>query len=827
MKPRGAEGRKGLNPAGVTTVDRYLSDVRASLRIFRRSPGLAVSSVAALAMGIGFTTTMFSIVYGATRSLPFARPETLVAVAKTAPRLGTADLDAGSFDYLEWARQQRRFEGLAAFETRSVNIGDAAQRPERRSAAVVTPNTFSLIGVQPLLGRSLLPDDARPGAPPVVVLSRDLWRARYQADAGIVGRVIRVDKRPHTVVGVMPHRFGFPISSDLWLPLAVNASAAPGADRGLQVFGRLKEGVSLDAARAEMATIARRVAERFPETHADLAARVYPFVEMEMEPQIARALVLMLGAVSFVLLIACANVANLLLARAAARMRDVAIRTALGATRARIVGQQLAESALLALAGGVVGLGIATVAVRFFATSTSGIIEAFWMEFRVDGAALAFAATLVTLAALAAGMLPALRASGSDVAEALKDAPGGTTGLRIGRLARSLVVGQVALATGFLIMTLTFTKSAVALRAVELPFRSRQILAGQIGVEQDVLGSAERRSQFAVDLTARLNALPGVAAASLVSRLPGTGAGNPVFSLDAPPAGQDAAGEGGVQVRGGQTTGLAFVTPGFFDVLEARVLRGRGIEWRDGPDAPTVAVVNESWIRRYSSNRDPMGRRLWFDDRAFEIVGVVPDLQMQDPEDVAGDGVYASLLQTHPYAMRVILRTAGDPLALTPALWNAIEAVDPDLPLFEVATLHDAIYAEKKVLDVFGMLFFVFGVGALFLTIIGLYGVVSFAVSRRAREIGIRVALGAAPRDVVGLVLRQGVTLIALGTSIGLLVAYGLSQALAANLEPIEPASPLTYVAIAGTLCGTALLGLLRPVRRALALEPVSALRLE
>ena len=807
-------------------MDRYLSDVRASLRIFRRSPGLSVSAIAALAMGIGFTTTMFSIVYGGTRELPFAQPEELVVVTRIAPRLGPSDLDASVFDYLEWSRQQRQFEGLAAFETWSVNLGDAAQRPERRSAAVVTPNTFPLIGERPLLGRTLLPDDALPGAPAVLVLSHDLWRARYQGDSGIVGRVVRVDGQPRTVVGVMPPRFGFPISSDLWVPLTLDPGAAPDAAGRVQVFGRLKAGVSLDAARAEMATIARRLAERFPETHGDMAARVYPFVELEMEPEIARVLYLMLGAVSFVLLIACANVANLLLARAAARTRDVAIRTALGATRARLVSQQLAESALLALVGGVVGLGIATVAVRFFATATSSIIEAFWMEFRVDGAVLAFAAALVTLAAIAAGILPALRASSRDVAEVLKDVGTGATGLRIGRLARSLVVGQVALATGFLIMTLTFTRSAVALRAVDLPFPSRQILAAQIGLGQDILGSVERRSQFAADLAARLNAIPGVAAASLVSVLPGRGAGNPAFSLDVPPDPDDVR-DGNVRYRAGQpTTGLALVTPGFFDVLEARILRGRGIEWRDGPDATPVAVVNESWMRRHSPDRDPIGRRLWFGNRVLEIVGVVPDLQMQDPEDRAGDGVYASLLQLRPYAVRIVARTDGDPLALTSAVWDALAAVDADVPLFEVAALYDAIYADKKVLDVFGILFFVFGVGALFLTVIGLYGVVSFAVARRAREIGIRVALGAAPHDVVGLVLRQGVTLIALGTAIGLLVAYGLSQALTANLEAIEPAGPLTYVAIAATLGGTALVGLLRPVRRALALEPVTALRL-
>jgi putative ABC transport system permease protein len=425
---------------------------------------------------------------------------------------------------------------------------------------------------------------------------------------------------------------------------------------------------------------------------------------------------------------------------------------------------------------------------------------------------------LVALAGLLAGILPGLRASAANVAELLKDA-GGSTGLRMGRLARSLVVVEVALATGFLILTMTFTQTAVALRAVPMPFAADELFTGQIGLSQETMGSADARGRLALDLTARLEALPGVSGAALVSVLPGRGAGSWVFSLDAPAT---------TPTPVPTTTGFAMVTPGFFDVLGARVLRGRGLEWRDTPDAAPVVVVNESWVRRHSADRDPLGRRVWLGERMFEVVGVVPDLQMQDPEDRVGDGMYASLLQVRPYAVRLLLRTGGgDPLALTPTVRDAIEAVDPDLPLFEVATLSEAIYADKKVLEAFGALFLVFGAGALFLTTVGLYGVVSFAVSRRAREIGVRVALGARPRDVVRLVLRQGATLVALGTAIGLLIAFGLSQALASVMEVAEPAGWLTYLGIVVALGGTALVGLLRPVRRALALEPMTALRLE
>jgi predicted permease len=377
---------------------------------------------------------------------------------------------------------------------------------------------------------------------------------------------------------------------------------------------------------------------------------------------------------------------------------------------------------------------------------------------------------------------------------------------------------EVALASGLLIMTMTFTKSAVALRAVELPFPSRQVFTGQLGLLQETLGSTDSRARLALDLSARLEAIPGATAVALASVLPGRGAGNPVFTLDAPPSGETTA---------LTTTGLALVTPGFLDVLDAQVLRGRNLEWRDGPDAPPVALVNQSWVRQYSEDRDPLGRRIWFGEQRLEIVGVVPDLQMQDPEDRATHGVYASLLQVRPYVVRLMIRTAGDPLRLAANVRSAVEAEDPDLPLFEVATLHDAIYADKKVLEAFGTLFLLFGAGALFLTMVGLYGVVSFAVRQRSREIGVRVALGATSRDVVRLVLGQGATLVLIGTAFGLLIAFALSHALASAIEFVEPAGLLTYVMIAGALSATALAGLLSPLRRALALQPLTALRID
>ena len=812
-----APSRRSLERDRGMTMEQLWSDARMSLRIFRRSPVLALSAVIALALGLGFTTTMYSIVRGGTRPLPVENPDRIVALTRTSSHGN--DVDPGAFDYLAWSRVQRSYTGLGAFEERSMNIGGDDARPERRTGALVTASTFSLLGVQPLRGRALLPDDSRPDAPPVAVLGHDLWQARFAGDPTIIGRTVRIDGTPRTVVGIMPPRFGFPVRSSMWLPLVIEREPAPTSQSaGMRVFGRLRDGVTLGQARAELSTIAAGVAREHPATHGQLSARVLPFAELEMDPNTNAILYLMLGVVSFVLLIACANVANLLLARAATRTRELAVRTALGASRTRIVTLHVAESAVLAIVGGLLGTVVANTAVRLFGAATADILDAYWIDFRVDWAVLAFATVAVAVAGITAGLLPGLRASATNVVDVLKDATGGSTGLRVGRMARALVLAEVALATGFLIMTMTFTKTAVSLRAIEFPFDARRIFVAQLGLTQSAISSVDTRERLARDLTTRLDATPGVAASALVSVAPGRGAGNWSFSLDTPST---------ATASTQPTTGLVMITPGFFDVVGAHVVRGRGIEWSDKPGGPLAAVVNASWVTRFSPDREPIGRKVWLGERMLEVVGVVPDLQVQDPEDRRGDGMYVSMLQSGPYAMRVLARTAGDPLALTPVVRDAAESIDRDLPLFEVSSLYDAIYSDKKVLDAFGALFFAAGVGALLLTMVGLYGIVSFAVAARTREIGVRVALGASRGNIARLVIGQGSKLIAIGVAVGLVIAVGLSHALAAATEFFQPAGVLTYVAIAGALVATAAAALVRPVRRALALAPIDALRRE
>jgi len=798
-------------------MDRYALDVRATLRALRRTPGTAFIAVLALAMGIGFTTTMFSIVHGATRSLPFDEPDELVIITSTIQRIGALDMGARPFDYQAWSADQHSFEGIAGFTTTATNLSRDGGSPERHDGALVTASAFGLVGARAERGRLFTEADEAQNAQGVVIISHDLWVRRYEGDPGIIGRTIRTDGEPRTIIGVMPAGFAFPINAELWMPMVMGPASDPQAGSWMQVFGRLADGVGIERAAADAAATATRIRQAYPETRADYGIRIYPFAESEMSPETVTALYLMVGAVSFALLIACANVANLLLARAAARSRELVIRSALGASRSRVVGIHLTESLVLAGIGGLLGLGFATVAVRFFANATSSIIEAFWQQFRVDSTVVLFATLLVGIAAVAAGIAPGWRASMANPAEALRDQSGGSTGLHIGKLSRILVVVQIALSCGLLTMTTVFVRSALGLRATPFPFETRDVLTANLALTRGQLSDPASRNRKLRDLFDALSAVPGVRGVSLISALPGRGSGNRSFSLDG--QSPDAAGAS-------PYTSIAFVTPDFPAFLGTNVDRGRDFTWQDNLDAPAVALVNRSWVERYSAAIEPIGRRVSIGAADFQIVGVVPDLMPQDVEDSRSDGIYVPLLQWRGLAnVRLMALTSGSPISFAPSIRDAIRAVDADLPVYEMATLRDAIFADKRILDVFGILFFLFGIGALFMTVVGLYGVVAFAVNRRTREIGIRVALGAHRRDVIGMVVRQGSRQVAIGLVAGLFIAFGLSRALAAAIEPIRAADPLTFGGVAAVLALTALLALIGPARRALRVQPVEALR--
>lgn len=790
-----------------------LRSLSAGWRLLRTSPGVAVPAVIALSMGIGFTATMFAIVRGATRPLPVERPEQIIAIQKVAARGSDAARGTDAFDVDTWGAAHA-LAAIGAFQTLSTNLAGDGKQPERASGAQVSANAFEMLGLRPALGRTFTRADAQDSAAPVVVLSDALWRRRFGGDPSIVGRGVRLDGRPHTVIGVMPPGIGFPINSRLWTLLPHQAAPVPGEGPEVTVFARLAGGASIDAARAELDTLTAVAAARSP-SHAGAGVRVLPFTEIETPREVIRGLRLLVIAVSFVLLIACGNVASLFVMRGVSRAREIATRIAIGATRRQLVAEQLGESLTLSAIAAALGLGVAHVAVRAFAEGTAEIIEAFWVDFRVDTGVVLFASALAGLAAAAAGLGPALRIGSVNAIDVLKDNSPGATGLRLGRLARRLPAAQIAMACGLLALTVVLGRASMDLRSKPWPFDADRILSAQFGITLDAMADPSRRNRLFTALATALEQQPEIEAAGLISALPGRGGGEWGISLDAPHE----------RTRPPHTTAAAFVTPGFFDVVNARVLAGRGLTWRDDASAPPVAVVNESFVRRFSPDRSPVGRRVFLGTRELTIVGVVPDLMARDIQETRHDGLYASVLQVRPYGVRVVARGRVDPLALVAALRQATARVDPDLPLYEIATVREAALRDKAVLDVLSSLFLLFGAGALVLTAIGLYGVVSFAVAQRTREFGIRLALGATRGDVARMVASQGAWQILGGVAAGVAIAVALTRGFAAAIDGAPQGDAQVFGAIAAGVAATAIAAMAAPARRAFRIEIVKAMR--
>lgn len=782
--------------------------------MLRHQPGLALIATLTLALGIGAVTSMFSIVHGGLRPLPFRDPHEIVALTQSAPRTsGTAaDLGLQFDDFRTWTAGLTTLDGVGGFEMSAANLSGDAQAPLRVNAVAVSANTFPMTGAVAALGRTLLPSDEQPGASPVVVVSDRLWRTRYGADARLLGRTVRVNDEPRTVVGVMPPGFAFPIRAMLWVPLVDGHGITGLASRDIHVFGRLGDTATISRAEAELNVILTQQGAASPATHANRRGFVVPFTEIETPRETRVMLNVLLGAVSLILLVACANVANLLLARAASRNRDSAIRTALGASRTQLIGRFLAESGVYAGAAAVIGLGIAALAIRFFAAASADVLDAFWIGFRIDWTVVAAASLLGLIATVAAGLGPALKASRADVTTLLCDASDRAGTPRVGRLSRALVIAQVALACGFLCVTSTFVRAAVALRAVEFPIDTTRVLAAQLAYRPNQMGEPLARGRELRALRDAINATPGVTHSAFTSVFPGRGAERRAVSFtDAP---DPAPG----------TTHLMIVTPEFFPLMGAAAVRGRLFDWTDDVRGEAVAVVNDSFVRRYSAGRDPVGRRLRMGETEVTIIGVAPDLQMQDVEDLDGDGVYLSMLQRRPFAFRLMAATAGAPLSLTPAIRSAIDRVNPGVPMEEVLSLRDAIYNDKQILDAMAVLFLVFGLGAIFLAMAGLHGVLAFVITARSREFGVRVALGAGPADLARLVMRCSGPSIAIGLGLGLLLAFGLSQALSSTIERLPPGGGALYALLAIVVLIGSAAALAWPLGRVVRLNVVEAL---
>ncbi len=797
-------------------------DLRYAIRMLFNSPGISIIAIVALALGIGVTTTMYSIVYGALlRGLPFEDGNRIYTI----DRIDVIDGDHMSpsiHDYLDWRERQTSFEDLGGLYTGTINIV-GTDSPDRYDGAFMSANSFNILGVRAALGRTFLEDEDSPDAELVVVLSHHVWRDRYGSDREVVGRVIRANGEQATIVGVMPEGFLFPVLQDVWVPLRLDALELPrGNGIGLSVFGRLRADADLDQAQAEFDAIQAQIAAEFPDLNENIGISMRPYVQESIGEEAVTMLWTMLGAVFFVLLIACANVANLLVSRAFDRNKEVAIRTALGANRGRVVMQILIEAGVLAVVGSLLGIALAMVGVDWFRDAISGTGAPFFIDIRVDAPILLFVLGVTTLATIFAGTLPALQVTRGNLNEILSDESRGSSSFRMGRLSRGLVVAQVALSCALLVGAGLMIRSVVNLGTADYGFDPDEILTARVGLFVSEYPDVDSRLRFFDDLLRRLEDHPATVAATLTTNLPVSQMGNRRFRVE---------GETYADDDDRPDANAAIASRGLFETYGIEVTRGRDFDDTDTATSLPVIIVNETFIERYMEGRDPLGKRIAFspaassEDRWHTIVGVVPDLFMDGPLNESPDGFYIPLPQADARFISIAVRTRGEPLAFTPALRQEVMSVDVDMPIYWVRTMTGHIEEQTWFYWVFGSLFGAFGSVALLLASVGLYGVMSFAVRRRTAEVGIRMALGARASSVLALVMRQGLFQLGFGLAIGLLMATGLAQLMEVLLFQVEPTDATTFVSISLTLLATGIVASLIPALRASRVDPIIALR--
>lgn len=814
-------GRSRERQAGVTAwASAVRQDVRFAVRQLRGAPGFTAAAVLTLALGVGATSAIFSVINAVVlRPYAFDEPERVVTVAEAVgERLG--DVSAGNF--VDWEAGSGSFEAMAAIRWSSLNLATEAA-PERVAGAQVTHGYFDVFGVAPALGRTFRPEEDVPGSSDVVVLSDGLWRARFDADAAIVGREIRLDGRPHVVVGVMPPGFDpFDAGDRLWVPIAFSAERrATHDDHYLTVAGRLADGVTVAQAQADLDPIANRLREAYPVANANRGVRVVPFGEFMVRAGIRKALWILLGAVGFVLLIGCGNVANLLLARATGRRRELSVRSALGAGRGRLAAQLLTESLVLALAAAAAGVALAWIGVRVL-VATAPPAAPRLATASVDGTVLLFALGVSVASGLLFGLVPVLRTVRQDVQSGLRDGGRGTVGLGRDRLRGVFVAGEVALAFTLLTGAMLLIRSAREIQREDPGFEPAGVLSGRISLPRTV-GPEDARLTFTA-VAEQLQRTPRIDASALSSQVPaGPGGGSNGLLPEGRPMQEDQT----------ITARMRIVTPGYFGALGIPLERGRDFTGTDIAGSTRVIVISAGLAAEAWPDEDPIGKRIvccepqasMEDPRWKTVIGVAGDVQWRGPGQDFFPEFYLPLAQAPVESFVWIQNTmtlvaAGQPAALPDALRSAVAAVVPDVPLFDTRTLEDRLRETSAAGRFVSMLLAALGVVGLVLSVIGIYGVVAYQAGRRSHEIGLRIALGASARDVLGLLTRQGLRPVVVGFVIGLSAALLLSHALRAALFGVTPTDPVTFVGTAVVLLGAAVLAVLVPARRAIAVDP-------
>lgn len=805
----------------------WTQDFTYALRMIRKQPWFSAAIVLTLALGIGSNTTVFTLVNAVLiKPLPFPGGERIVTVTETDLPRGRQTIGVSLPDYRDFRKEAKSFDFLEAFSGEAVNISDNGGAAERYRGAMVTGGFFELIGLKPVLGRPLSEADTKPGADPVILLGHGIWKDRYGLDPTIVGRAIRVNDHARTVIGVMGEGFRYPTAEQAWLPMIADAQLEKRDNRRLMMIGRMREEAGMAVARAELEVVARRLGSEYPATHKGVGVTVRTFNQTFNGGNIRVVFLLMLGAVGFVLLIACANVANMLLSRSVGRVREVSIRAALGASRWRIIRQLLVESVMLSAAGGLAGLALSYGGVAAVAAAVANVDKPAWIDFSMDYRVFGYFAVVSVMSGILFGLAPALQSAKADLNETLKDGAR-TAGTAGGWMSGVLVVFQFMLAMVLLAGAGLMIRSFLKHQDVYTRYGGDGVLTARINLPDSRYAKLETRTQFYDGLIARVGGIPGVASVSLTTHLPLSGANGDRFEVEGqPPPDKDRR----------PALHRVMVTEQYLPSIGVPVLQGRNFESTDGLAGKEAAIVSRQLAERHWAGTNAVGKRLRiFRDQTpgpwLVVVGVIPDIPTEPAQSDRANLdplILVPYRQDNPAWAQALIRTkSGDPMTLAPMLRRELKALDADLPLYQVRSLTQYFRQGGWYLRVFGSLFGIFALIALSMAGVGIYAVMAQATSRRTQEIGVRMALGAGAGEIFRLVLRRGTVQLAVGIGLGLGLAFAVTRLMSRLLFDITPNDALTFSVITGLLAGAGLIACLLPARKAAALDPVKALRYE
>jgi len=805
-------------------METLIQDLRYGARMLAKKPGFTAVAIITLALGIGANTAIFSVLNAVLlRPLPFKDPDRLVMVWETNPKYNQRTGVTSYAAFRDWKEQNPVFELMVASAGQSFNL-TADDEPERVSGMRVSPEVFEFTGTKPVLGRGFLQEEEQPGRNRVVLLGHALWQRRFGSDPSVVGKPVILNTESYTVIGVLPPDFLAPSGwirarVDVLVPLVVSSERT---SYYLSVMARLKPGVTLAQAQSNMESIAAGLAERYPDTNRGRGVNLVPAHE-QVVGKTRGALMIFFGVVVFVLLIACVNVANLALARATSRQKEIAVRSALGASRSRLVRQLLTESIMLAVAGGVAGLLLTMWGIDSLVAIIPDTVPRA-KEINIDGRVLGFTLVLSLLAGLVFGLVPALQASKPNLNEALKE--GGRSvwlGGGRNRIGSLLLVSEVALSLVLLIGAGLMIKSFIRLLNVPPGFDRQNTLTMLIALPRQKYGQSEQQRAFFQQLLERVGALPGVEAAGAVNSLP----------LSQSQEGRYFAVEGDTRNVDEVDPGAGYraVSPDYFRAMGIPVLKGRSFTERDVQGAPGAVIINQEMARRFFYDADPLGKRIKFstreDARWSEVVGVVGDVRHHALDHERNSEIYAPYLQRPSAGMYLVARTASDSSGIASAIRDEVRAIDKDQPVDDINTMEQLLSASVAPRRFPMVLLSIFAAVALALASAGIYGVMSYAVTQRTHEIGVRMALGAQPADVLRLVVGQGVLLASIGVGVGLVAAVALTRLMSSLLFGVTATDPITFAAVSVLLAGVALGACFIPARRAARVDPMVALRYE